>query len=54
MRVASGITNRMIGFKLGLTEATVKSHMKSIMQKLRANDRTHAVVIAIKRAILDG
>jgi DNA-binding NarL/FixJ family response regulator len=53
-RVAGGTANRVIGSELGLTEATVKSHLKSIMLKLGANDRTHAVVIGIKRGILDG
>jgi DNA-binding NarL/FixJ family response regulator len=36
-----------------LTEATVKAHMKNILSKLGANDRTHAVTIALKRGFLD-
>jgi DNA-binding NarL/FixJ family response regulator len=53
-RVACGTSNREIAAALELTEATVKSHMKNIMAKLGANDRTHAVMIAIKRGFIDG
>jgi len=52
--VAVGTSNREIASHLGLTESTVKSHIKSLMAKLDANDRTHAVVIATKRGILEG
>jgi DNA-binding NarL/FixJ family response regulator len=52
-RVAAGTANKAIASELGLTEATVKSHMKSVMAKLGAQDRTHAVIIAMKRGILD-
>jgi len=52
--VAVGTSNREIASHLGLTESTVKSHLKSLMAKLDANDRTHAVVIATKRGILEG
>jgi DNA-binding NarL/FixJ family response regulator len=40
-------------FCLVISEGTVKTHMKSILPKLDASDRTHAVTIAIKRGILD-
>jgi DNA-binding NarL/FixJ family response regulator len=53
-RVATGTSNKEIAAALALTEATVKSHMKSVMAKLGANDRTHAVMIAIKRGFIDG
>jgi DNA-binding NarL/FixJ family response regulator len=53
-RVASGISNKEIAAALSLTEATVKSHMKNVMAKLGANDRTHAVTIALKRGFIDG
>jgi DNA-binding NarL/FixJ family response regulator len=53
-RVATGTSNREIATALALTEATVKSHMKNAMAKLGANDRTHAVMIAIKRGFMDG
>ena len=52
-RVASGHSNKIIASELGLSEATVKGHMKSILSKLGANDRTHAVTIAIRRGFLD-
>ena len=38
---------------LDVSEGTVKTHMKSILPKLDASDRTHAVMIALKRGILD-
>jgi DNA-binding NarL/FixJ family response regulator len=52
-RVASGSSNRRVADQLALSEDTVKAHMKSIMSKLSANDRTHAVTIALKRGIID-
>ena len=52
-RVAAGNSNRKVAALLGVTEETVKAHMKNIMNKLSANDRTHAVTIALKRGILD-
>lgn len=53
-RVASGNSNKIIGVQLSVSEATIKGHMKSILAKLGANDRTHAVTIAIKRGFIDG
>ena len=47
-----GKSNRAIGIELGITESTVKSHVKNILIKLRANDRTQAVTKAIQRGIL--
>jgi DNA-binding NarL/FixJ family response regulator len=38
---------------LSITEETVKSHVRRILDKLRANDRTHAVTIALERGIID-
>ena len=52
--VATGNSNKIIASRLSITEATVKGHMKNILAKLGANDRTHAVTIAIKRGIMDG
>jgi len=52
-RVAAGNSNRLIADQLALSEDTIKSHMKSIMSKLSANDRTHAVTIALKRGIIN-
>lgn len=51
--VASGNSNRLVALQLCLTEGTIKAHMKSIMSKLGANDRTHAVTIALKRGMID-
>lgn len=50
---AAGNSNRAIGVELGLVEETVKGHMKSVFQKLSASDRTHAVVIAVRRGFLE-
>ena len=52
-KVATGTSNKIIASHLSLSEATVKCHMKSILSKLGANDRTHAVTIALKRGFLD-
>jgi DNA-binding NarL/FixJ family response regulator len=52
-RVSAGHSNKQIAIQLSITEGTVKAHMKSILPKLRARDRTHAVMIAVKRGILD-
>jgi DNA-binding NarL/FixJ family response regulator len=51
--VAAGNANKEIGAQLSLTEVTVKTHVKNILAKLEANDRTHAVTIALKRGIID-
>jgi DNA-binding NarL/FixJ family response regulator len=51
--IAAGNANKEIGALLSLTEVTVKSHVKSILSKLGANDRTHAVTIALKRGIIE-
>lgn len=51
--VAAGKSNKLIAAELGIAEGTVKTHMKSILPKLDASDRTHAVMIALKRGILD-
>jgi DNA-binding NarL/FixJ family response regulator len=53
-RVSVGTSNKIIASQLAVSEATVKAHMKSILSKLGANDRTHAVTIAMKRGFLDG
>jgi len=51
--VAAGNANKMVAQLLHITEETVKAHMKSILSKLSANDRTHAVTIALRRGIID-
>ena len=52
--VASGHSNKIVADELTISEDTVKGHMKNILSKLGANDRTHAVLIAMKRGFLDG
>ncbi len=51
--VASGHSNKLIAESLKIREDTVKTHMRSILAKLGANDRTHAVMIALKRGFLE-
>ena len=51
-QIAEGNRNRDIGEKLFITEETVKVHVKHIMEKLGASDRTQAVAIAIRRGII--
>jgi DNA-binding NarL/FixJ family response regulator len=53
-RVAAGTSNKVIATQLSVSEATIKAHMKNILAKLGANDRTHAVMIAMKRGFLEG
>jgi DNA-binding NarL/FixJ family response regulator len=53
-RVAKGNSNKIIASQLDISEATVKYHLKSILSKLGANDRTHAVTIAMKRGFIEG
>ena len=52
--VASGHSNKLVADELLISDDTVKGHMKSIMGKLGANDRTHAVLIAMRRGFLEG
>jgi DNA-binding NarL/FixJ family response regulator len=50
--IAAGNANKQIAARLSITEETVKGHVKNILSKLRANDRTHAVTIGLKRGII--
>jgi len=50
--IAGGNRNRDIGDKLFITEETVKVHIKHIMEKLGASDRTQAVAIGVRRGII--
>lgn len=54
VQVAKGHSNKIIASQLDISEATVKYHLKSILSKLGANDRTHAVTIAMKRGFIEG
>jgi len=51
--IATGNPNKLVADKLSVTEDTIKMHVKSILSKLGANDRTHAVTIALKRGIMN-
>jgi DNA-binding NarL/FixJ family response regulator len=51
--IAAGNANKEIAARLSITEETVKGHVKNILAKLGANDRTHAVTIALKRGIIE-
>ena len=51
--IAGGNANKLIADRLSIAEETVKGHVKNILSKLGASDRTHAVTIAVKRGIID-
>lgn len=53
-KVALGSSNKIIAAELNVSESTIKSHLKNILSKLGANDRTHAVTIATRRGFIDG
>jgi two-component system NarL family response regulator len=50
--MAGGNSNRRIAEALSINEDTVKGHVKSILAKLGARDRTHAVVVALQRGLI--
>ena len=50
--VAGGNRNRDIAMRLSISEETVKVHLKHVMEKLDASDRTEAVAIAVRRGII--
>ena len=52
--VGEGCSNKIVADHLKISEDTVKGHMRSILAKLNANDRTHAVMIAVKRGFIEG
>ena len=47
--IAQGMTNKQVAYTLGISEQTVKNHMSSILRKLSVNDRTQAVVYAMRQ-----
>ena len=51
--IAAGNGNKQIADKLSIGEASVKSHVSSVLSKLGANDRAHAVTLGLKRGIID-
>jgi len=50
--VAQGYTNKRIAIELGISEQTIKNHVTSVLRRLHANDRTEAVVTAIKQGLI--
>jgi DNA-binding NarL/FixJ family response regulator len=50
--IAAGNSNKRIADQLSIGEATVKSHVTNILSKLGANDRAHAITLALKRGII--
>jgi len=52
--VREGCSNKVVADRLKISEDTVKGHMRSILSKLNANDRTHAVMIAVRRGFIEG
>ncbi|MBI5563582.1 MAG: response regulator transcription factor [Chloroflexi bacterium] len=51
--LAGGLANKEIAQQLSLSEGTVKNHISAILTKLHANDRTQAVITALKRGLVD-
>jgi DNA-binding NarL/FixJ family response regulator len=50
--VAAGNSNKLIAAQLKINEETAKTHIKSILAKLDANDRTHAVMLGLQRGVI--
>jgi DNA-binding NarL/FixJ family response regulator len=50
--IADGKSNKQIAYDLSINEETAKTHVKNILAKLHANDRTHAVTLALRRGII--
>jgi len=48
MMLSEGLLNKQIAYELGVSEATVKAHVSAILQKLRVESRTQAVIAAAK------
>ena len=52
-QLAQGASNKVIAYRLEISEGTVKSHIRNLLSKLEANDRTHALTIALTRGFLE-
>jgi len=50
--IRDGYRNKQIADRLAIAETTVNFHIKNLVEKLQANDRTHAVTIALRRGLL--
>jgi two-component system NarL family response regulator len=51
--IAAGLSNKEIGDRLGVSDATAKKHVTGLLAKLSVRDRTHAVTLALERGIID-
>jgi DNA-binding NarL/FixJ family response regulator len=51
--IAKGCANKIVADRLNISEDTVKGHVRNILSKLKANDRTHAVTIALSRGFFE-
>ena len=51
--IAQGMTNKQVAYALSISEQTVKNHMSSILRKLSVNDRTQAVVYAMRQGWIE-
>ena len=51
--ISKGCSNKVVADRLMISEDTVKGHVRNILSKLNASDRTHAVTIALKRGVFD-
>jgi DNA-binding NarL/FixJ family response regulator len=51
--IAKGCSNKIVADRLHISEDTVKGHVRNILYKLKANDRTHAVTIALHRGFFE-
>jgi DNA-binding NarL/FixJ family response regulator len=51
--IRDGNKNKQIADQLSISETTVNFHIKNIVDKLQANDRTHAVTLALRRGLLE-
>ena len=51
--IAEGHPNKQIAWQLNLAQDTIKGHLKNIFAKLDVTDRTHAVVVAVRRGFID-
>lgn len=50
--VAEGMTNGQIGKELGMSVSTVSSHLRHLYRRIGANDRAHAVLLALRAGVL--
>lgn len=51
--IADGCSNKLVADRLRISEDTVKGHVRNMLHKLKANDRTHAVTIALHRGFIE-